>query len=188
MTEDVKTAYERDIVETVSPLWTFANKVREILDGNPDTAVGVDIATKTIFVDVMDEKRWRALNTLLPHSVEFPDGTLTINVELKHFGGENYLPDTVFEAFQGNPKFHYMHEWNDPEATNNPFCWVCIEPDALIYPESNLHQLYSDTAILRADAVHEVLSKRTDHIFYCVDSNKESDPRPIPENNSRKFN
>jgi len=171
----------------VGPKYHFANQIRELFKQDPEVKMTFDELECILNMEVDNEIKCLAIRRLLPETKKFADGTITINVKLRHdkFGGGAFLKDTVYEAFKGNPLFDYQYWWADPEATNNPFCWVVMKPEIVAYPESNLHHIYGSTIELPEDLATTIITDTTNNIFFCTDD--KNPEHPMPDHNARKF-
>jgi len=175
-------------IETVSPVWSWCNKFRELFAADPEIEVGINdpkAKNPIITLIVKNEVKALCIEKIIPKTMQIGNNTITINVEIaNHFGGEKYLKDIVYEAFRGNPLFDYQYWWEDPEDQTNPYCWVTMKPEAIFWPESNLNNVWGDSFDLPCNIAKEVIDPQTDHIFFDA----RNPGREVPDHNTRYFN
>jgi len=180
------TPIKPDKQEMIAGKYHYANMIRELFKKDPQVHMEFDQNTCVLDMYVDDEIKALAIRRLLPEKKVIADETVTVNVEYSgiNFGGKNYLKETVYQAFKGNPLFDYQYWYEDPTMCFNPYCWVSMDCTPIFYPESNGHNVWGDTVNLPEDLACGLLNDLTQYIFYCS-TNPE---REMPdEPTKRKF-
>jgi len=166
--------------ETKSPWVNWSDSVRELFKQDPDiTRMTWSDDTLELHIYVLNPLKRLAIRELLPEEKIFDKTKVKVFVEqANRRGGDNYIPEIIEAAFEGNPLYCYKHTWNDPEATNCPFTWIEMAKDIIQYPSDNLHALYGDRTVLPAELAEEILGDKVKYIFFDTIN---PDRPPVPD-------
>lgn len=140
----------------LSPPWvTYWKKLEALFNGDPDIEVGqlYDMEDrKEIWIYVSSEKKYRALNNLLPTYPNF--GNVKVKNVLKFQGTEHNDFQDLKDLFEGNPRVKDITEAVDFTQTHHLF--INFKPEVIQFKNDDVSDYYGLYSGLTADIAKEV--------------------------------
>lgn len=151
----------------LSPPWiTFSNEVKALFKQDEKVEVVYDDEEKVLKLFVEGDRKFDALNKLLPTEKSFGNVTVKIQIVPANSDAEPTVFDDVKAAFEGNNAVSYVQDVDTPFGHMG---YVVFAPEVVQFWNDDMSDIHGLKSTMYAEIARDVMAGDP-HICYCTDA------------------